>query len=288
MPTKTEKDALSGRETTGHDWDGIRELNTPLPKWWLYVLYATIIWSIGLFVLYPAIPLGSSHTSGVLGYTTRDALHAEIAAEQAKRAPLLDRIARLSPAETRNDPDLLPVALVYGRAAFADNCAPCHGPAGSGRPGYPNLADDVWLWGGSLDEIRQTITHGIRSADPAARQSEMPSFGRDNILTAAQIEQVGDYVWSLWHGAKPQEDGPGGKVFGENCAMCHGSAGEGNRDVGAPPLASATHLYGGDRETIIQQVTKPRHGVMPAWGARLDQATINSLTLYVHSLGGGE
>jgi cytochrome c oxidase cbb3-type subunit 3 len=288
MPTKIEKDALSGRETTGHEWDGIRELNTPLPTWWLYVLYATIVWGIALLVLYPAIPLWSSHTEGTLGYTTRGMLDAEIKAAQAKLAPTLDKIAALTPGEIRKDKDLLAVALVDGRAAFANNCAPCHGTAGSGRPGYPNLADDTWLWGGTLDAIHQTITHGVRSADPDARTSLMPNFGADNILNPAQIQQVGDYVYALWSGKPAAADSPGTKVYAENCAACHGEKGEGNRDLGAPPLAVATHLYGNDRATIIQQITKPRHGVMPAWGARLDAATINSLTLYVHSLGGGE
>jgi cytochrome c oxidase cbb3-type subunit 3 len=288
MPTKIEKDALSGRETTGHDWDGIRELNTPLPKWWLYVLYATVVWAIALVILYPAIPLWWTHTAGMLGYTTRAALDIEIKDAQARQAPLLDKIAQLSPAEIRKDPNLLPVALVHGRTVFASNCTPCHGTAGSGRPGYPNLADDVWLWGGTLDAIQQTITHGVRSGDPQTRDSQMPNFGADKILTEEQIGQVADYVWALWRGTKPAADSPAAALFSDNCAMCHGAAGEGNRDVGAPPLAAATHLYGSDRATIIRQITKPRHGVMPAWGARLDTATIKSLTLYVHSLGGGE
>ena len=293
MPTKIEKDALTGKETTGHDWDGIRELNTPLPNWWLYTWYVCIAWAFALFVLYPAIPLWHSHTLGVLGYTSRNNLDASLKALQTERAPFFDKIKSASFADIEKNPDLRTVALIAGKSAFANNCAPCHGPAGSGRVGYPNLADDVWLWGGTLDQIQQTITYGVRSGHPDAHVSDMPHFGADNLLTQDDIKAVADYVFTLYGGHS--KDAPAastsvaaGGNFGDNCAPCHGDKGQGNPDVGAPRLASATHLYGDDRATIVRQVTLPRQGVMPAWGGRLDEATIKSLALYVHSLGGGQ
>jgi cytochrome c oxidase cbb3-type subunit 3 len=288
MPTKAEKDALTGKVTTEHEWDGIRELNTPLPTWWLYILYATIAWALVMFVLYPAIPLGWTHTDGVLGVTTRTNLEAELKQLQAQRAPVMNKIAQLEPAEIRKNPDLLAVAEIAGRSAFANNCAPCHGPAGSGRIGYPNLADDVWIWGGTLEAIKQTITYGVRSSHPQARVSDMPHFGADGLLTAAQIEQVADYVWTLYGNPPGPGTAAGQALFADNCAMCHGEKGQGSQEMGAPPLAARAHLYGADRATIVRQVTLPHQGVMPAWTGRLDPATINSLTLYVHSLGGGQ
>ncbi|WP_020173545.1 cytochrome-c oxidase, cbb3-type subunit III [Methyloferula stellata] len=295
MPTKIEKDALTGKETTGHDWDGIRELNTPVPRWWLYVWLATIVWGVALFILYPAIPLGRTVTPGLLGYSSHKALDKSLKALQAERAPFFDKIEATSLSDIQKDPDLLSVALIAGKSAFANNCSPCHGPSGSGRPGYPNLEDDVWLWGGTLDEIKQTITYGVRSGHPDAHVSDMPHFGADNLLTPDDIQAVADYVFTLYGNHPKDAPAPaaasveaGAKVFGDNCAPCHGDKAQGNPDVGAPRLASATHLYGNDRATIVRQVTLPRQGVMPAWGGRLDDATIKSLALYVHSLGGGQ
>jgi cytochrome c oxidase cbb3-type subunit III len=288
MPTKIEKDALTGKETTGHDWDGIRELNTPLPNWWLYTWLACIAWALVLVVLYPAIPLGRSHTLGVLGYTSRNSLDASLKQLQTERAPFFDKIKAASFADIEKNPDLLTVALIAGKSAFSNNCAPCHGPAGSGRVGYPNLEDDVWLWGGTLDEIQQTITYGVRSGHPDAHVSDMPHFGADNLLPPEDIQSVADYVFTLYGGHVDKPVEAGAKIFAENCAPCHGEKGEGNPQVGAPPLASATHLYGADRATIVRQLNLPRQGVMPAWGERLDEATIKSLALYVHSLGGGQ
>jgi len=287
MPTKIEKDALTGKETTGHSWDGIAELNTPLPRWWFYTWLACIGWAIVLLVLYPAIPLGRWATPGILGYSSHKAVDKDVADLQAKRAPVFDKIAATDINAIPRNLDLMSVALIAGKSAFANNCSPCHGPAGQGRPAYPNLADDVWLWGGSLDQIVQTISYGVRSGHPDAHVSDMPKFGADNLLTKEQINAVADYVATLYRG-KPDDKLAGFQIFSENCAPCHGDKGEGNQDMGAPRLASATHLYGDDKETIIHQVTQPREGVMPAWKGRLDDATIKSLALYVHSLGGGQ
>lgn len=289
MPTKIEKDVISGRDTTGHEWDGIRELNTPLPKWWVYVYLATIVWALGMFVLYPAIPLGTRATTGLLGFSSRAQAMAGFQEMNALHATQMQEIGRMSFADIEKNHDLMEVALTAGRITFANNCQPCHGPNGEGRIGYPALDTDVWRWGGTLDAIQQTITHGIRSADPDARNSQMPNFGGDKLLTPAQIEDIADYVMTLYGKAKPGVDTSAGeKLFGDNCAPCHGAKAEGNRDVGAPPLASRVHLYGDSRAAVVAQITHPRMGVMPNWNHRLSPATIKAVALYVHSLGGGE
>ena len=289
MPTKIEKDAVTGRETTGHSWDGIRELNTPLPKWWVYVFVATIVWAVGMFVLYPAIPYGSGYTHGLLGFSARRQAMEGWREMNARHDADMARVAALGFDEIRADPKLLAVATTAGRIAFANNCQPCHGAGGEGRPGYPALGDDVWLWGGRPADLEQTILHGIRSGDEQARTSTMPSFGADGVLNPAQIQQVADYVATLYGLAPAAADTRAGQaIFAENCAVCHGDKGQGLREFGAPPLASKVHLYGNTREAIVAQITRPRLGVMPAWNTRFDGATIRSLAVYVHGLGGGE
>ncbi len=283
MPTKIEKDSITGTETTGHEWDGIKELNTPLPKWWLYVFYATIIWSAIYFVLYPTIP----GIKGLMGYSQREEIVERIADARARQGENLERIAAASLEEIRGDADLLNFALTGGRAAFADNCAPCHAAGGAGRPGYPILADDDWIWGGSLEDIYLTLLHGIRAGNDDTREGEMPAFGADEMLETEQIGQVADYVLALSQGAA-SEDTPGAEIYSENCAACHGEAGEGGRDFGAPRLANQIWLYGGEKEEVVQQIIQPRLGVMPGWTDRLDDTTIKMLTVYVHALGGGE
>ena len=289
MPTKIEKDIVTGQETTAHEWDGLRELNTPLPKWWVYTLYATVAWAVVWCVLYPSVPWFNGYFHGVLGYSQRAAVNADVQAVVAQRAATMDRIAALSFDEIRKDPQLMAAAATAGRIAFANNCQPCHAAGGGGQPGYPALAAGAWIWGGTLDAIQQTITHGIRSGDPDAREAQMPRFGADGILKPAEVQQVADYVMTLFGHADAGKDVTAGqKIFAENCAICHGDAGQGDREKGAPRLASQVHLYGNDRATVVAQITTPRMGVMPAWNTRLDPATIKALALYVHSLGGGE
>ncbi len=289
MPTKIEKDIVTGQDTTGHEWDGLKELNTPLPKWWVYVLYATIVWSAVWFVLYPSVPGITGYFHGVLGYSQRTAVDDAVNAVAAQRAGTMDRIKALSFADIRKDPQLAAAADTAGRIAFANNCQPCHGAGGGGRPGYPALAAGAWIWGGTLEDIRQTITYGIRSGDEKARDSQMPRFGLDGVLKPDEIQQVADYVMTLFGDAQPGKDvSAGQKLFAENCAICHGEAGQGDREKGAPRLASRVHLYSDNRAAVVAQITSPRMGVMPAWHTRLDDATIKSLALYVHSLGGGE
>jgi cytochrome c oxidase cbb3-type subunit 3 len=288
VPTKIEKDVVTGTNTTGHEWDGLKELNTPLPKWWLYVLYATIAWSAVWFVLYPSVPGVTGYFHGVLGYSQRSAVNTEVRAIEAQRADTIDKIKALSFAEIRKDPQLMAAAETAGRIAFANNCQPCHGAGGGGQPGYPALAAGGWIWGGSLDAIEQTIAYGIRSGDDKARDSQMLRFGADGILKPDEIQNVADYVMTLYGKPTDRDVSAGRKLFADNCAVCHGEAGQGDREKGAPRLASRVHLYGDSRDVVVAQISVPRMSVMPAWHTRLDKATIKSLALYVHSLGGGE
>jgi cytochrome c oxidase cbb3-type subunit 3 len=286
-----EHDAVTGRTTTGHEWDGIKELNTPLPRWWLNVFYATIIWSIGYFIAYPAWPGVSSYTRGVLGYSSRADVAVEVEALKARRAAQAADLATVELAAIKADPKLLSLAIAQGKAAFGDNCAPCHGIGATGSKGYPNLNDDEWLWGGSLEDIHTTLKHGIRSSNDAdTRISAMPAFGRDGILKRDEIRVVANHVRAL--SGQPTEASynraAGEKLFADNCASCHGEKGLGNRDLGAPNLADAISLYGNRLEDIVETVTNSRAGVMPAWAGRLDPVTVKSLAVYVHSLGGGQ
>jgi cytochrome c oxidase cbb3-type subunit III len=289
MPTKVEKDLITGTDTTGHEWDGIKELDTPLPKWWLYTFYASIVFAFVYVILYPAIPLGGSHTTGVLGWSKRAELDEQIAKARAHQADFVARINAATFAVIRSDADLLNFALTGGRAAFADNCAPCHAAAGAGRPGFPNLADDEWLWGGKIEQIYQTIRHGARNEDGDAHVSTMPSFGVDQVLKPEQINDVAEFVLSLSGQSKDAAAAKrGAPIFAENCAACHGDAGKGNAELGAPNLADPIWLYGGKKADIVAQINRPRLGVMPSWAGRLDPATLKMLAVYVHSLGGGQ
>jgi cytochrome c oxidase cbb3-type subunit III len=283
-------DSVSGRSTTGHEWDGIKELNTPLPRWWVLTFYATIIWAVGYWVVYPAWPLVSGYTAGVLHYSTRASVTRDLAELETMRGDKMKMLAGASLAEIENDPNLLALARARGKTVFADNCAPCHGTGAAGAKGYPNLNDDDWLWGGSLDQISQTIQFGARSGDPKAHESQMPAFGRDGILKLGEIQTVANYVRSLSGlSTEPGFDATAGKkIFADNCAACHGNDGKGNQEVGAPNLTDQIWLYGSDEATIIETISKGRDGVMPAWSGRLDPVTIKVLTVYVHSLGGGK
>jgi cytochrome c oxidase cbb3-type subunit 3 len=276
--------------TTSHEWDGIQELNTPLPLWWLLLFYATIIWSIGYWVFYPAWPLVSSYSRGVWNWNTRSSVAAQVAELQQERGPMMAKLAAASLKEIETTPQLLDFARALGKRAFADNCAPCHGAGGAGARGYPNLIDNKWLWGGSLAQIEQTITHGVRAGDDAGRQGAMPAFGRDNLLKPDEISAVADYVRSL-AGLKTDPGADltrGAKIFADNCAACHGPDGKGNRELGAPNLTDNIWLYAPDKKTIMDGIINGRGGVMPAWGGKLDDATLKALTVYVHTFGGGE
>lgn len=283
-----ERDEVSGTDTTGHEWDGIKELNTPMPRWWLWTFYATIIWSIGYCILYPSWPTLSTYWKGTLAYSSRVDLSTELQARDMARSEWTKKFAALPITEIAKDRQLQEFAMAGGKVIFADNCAPCHGSQGSGAPGYPVLADDDWLWGGSLEEIETTVRYGVRSPHDDTRVSEMPVFSED-YLSAAQIADVSEYVLSLSNSSKDRTAAKrGATTFIEECAACHGEKGDGGRDFGAPKLSDGLWLYGGTREEIISQVSKPKHGVMPTWEARLDDVSIKQVSIYVHALGGGE
>jgi cytochrome c oxidase cbb3-type subunit III len=282
-------DHVSGRATTGHEWDGIKELNTPLPRWWILTFYATIIWAIGYWVVYPAWPLVTGFTGGLFHYSTRASVADELAKLEALRGEKMKVIGTASLADIEKDPTLLALARARGKTVFGDNCAPCHGSGAAGAKGYPNLNDDDWLWGGSLDQIMQTIEFGARSGHTKAHEGQMLAFGRDGILKKDEIVTVANYVRSLsgLSTAPGYDAAAGSKIFAENCASCHGEAGKGNQEMGAPNLTDKIWLYGSDEATLAETITNGRAGVMPAWSGRLDPVTIKALTVYVHSLGGG-
>jgi cytochrome c oxidase cbb3-type subunit III len=287
-------DHLTGTETTGHEWDGIKELNTPMPRWWLYTMYATIIWGIAYSVVMPAWPYisgqGWTATKGTLGYTQRGSVQNELKAEESGRADLMAKIDATPLDEVLKQPELLNAALAGGRAAFAENCAGCHGAGAQGSTGYPNLQDDDWLWGGTINDLHSTISHGIRwDADSETRMSQMPAFGKDGLLTRDQIGEVSNYVLAVSGQAHDKALAAKGQaVFAENCVSCHGEKAMGDRSQGAPNLTDKVWLYGGTEKDIIATVSGSHYGVMPAWGQRLSAATVKQLAIYVYSLGGGE
>lgn len=279
----------SDGETTGHEWDGITELNKPLPKWWLWTFYATIVWAIGYWLLMPAWPSVSTYSKGLLGYSQRERVAEQVAEAKAAKSDYRDKIAAMDLTAINNDPDLLSFALAGGEAAFGDNCAPCHGRGAQGAFGYPNLRDDSWLWGdGTLAAIHKTILHGIRSGDPDTQTNQMPAFGRTGVLNEPQIADVAEFTLSLSGKANDKEaDERGAKIFATTCTPCHGADGKGNPKLGAPNLTDELWLYAGDKQTIMADIRNGRGGVMPAWITRLDPETIKELAIYVHSLGGG-
>jgi cytochrome c oxidase cbb3-type subunit III len=286
---KREIDPVTGVETTGHEWDGIRELNKPLPKWWVWTFYATIVWAIGYWIAYPAWPTSNAYTKGILGYSQRDVVAKDIAAAQSAQTFYRNKLEGTPLAEVRRDPDLYRFAIGAGNAAFQNNCAPCHGRGAQGFIGYPNLNDDDWLWGGSLEEIQRTISFGIRADSKETRAAQMPRFGLDQLLADKEIGDVVEYVLSLSGKSKMLDAmARGEKIFAEQCASCHGGDGKGKSELGAPDLTDAIWLYGDSRQAVLESVRTGRGAVMPAWAGRLEPATLKALALYVHRLGGGK
>lgn len=287
-PETKEIDEFSNVETTGHTWDGIKELNNPLPRWWLLTMYATIIFAIGYTIAYPAWPLINGATTGVLGWSSRAEFAKDVAAADVAKVERTTAIRDLPLADIIADDDLRQFATSGGQAAYKVNCVQCHGSGAAGSPGYPNLNDDDWLWGGDPEQIFITLQHGVRQADNFdTRFSEMPPFG--DILTQAEISDV---AWFVRQISNQQADtdaaARGSQVYADNCAACHGDAGEGIRELGSPRLADAVWLNGNEHEEIVTQIRAPRNGVMPAWQERLGEVTLKQLAVYVHGLGGGE
>jgi len=281
------KDEATNTEFVGHEWDGIEELDTPMPRWWLWTFYATIVWGLAYTVFYPAWPMINQATAGVLEWTSRGQLAEELSAAELERADVRAQIAATPLERLPDDSVLLAQAVAGGRAAYQVNCIQCHGSgaAGSQELGYPNLSDDDWLWGGDIRAIETTLVHGIRQqGDPETRQSQMPAY--EGILTNDQVGDVVDHVLSLSDLSEP--NAAGADLYEQNCALCHGPGGLGDRALGAPNLADAVWLRGNSRQAVTQQILNPRMGMMPKWEGRLDPVTIQMLAAYVHSLGGGE
>ncbi|MGF1444874.1 MAG: cytochrome-c oxidase, cbb3-type subunit III [Pikeienuella sp.] len=292
---KKEIDEITGTETTQHEWDGIKELNTPLPKWWLWTFYATVVWGLAYTIFYPAWPMITTATAGVLGHTKRAAVHEAIAEHKAAQSVYTDRIAELSLDEISHDAELMQFANAGGAAIFKAYCSQCHGAGAAGvqAAGYPNLLDDDWIWGGTRDEIYQTITYGIRwnpDENYDTRLGEMPAFGED-WLTDEEIAAVVQYTRAL--SGLDETNAQGAEIFANECSSCHGENGEGLTMMGAPNLTDAIWLYGGDEATVTETIALGRAGVMPAWiedirgTSGLTDTEIKQVSLYVHSLGGG-
>ena len=280
-----ERDAFTGTETTGHEWDGIKELNTPLPRWWVWVFILCIIWSVGYWWVMPAWPTLHSFTQGSEDWSSREQVMQDVQAGRDARAPREQAVLEASLTEIQADPALYQFAQKGGKSAFGLYCAQCHGAGAAGAEGIANLNDDSWIWGGTLADIQETIRVGVRSEHPETRYNMMPSF--DGLLSGQEVSDVADYVLSLSAGTSSASM-PGATMFEEQCAACHGMSGEGDRMMGGPRLSDAIWLYGGTKEHVMNQILHPRHGMMPTWEVRLDPATIKQLAIYVHALGGGE
>ncbi|MCC5996727.1 MAG: cytochrome-c oxidase, cbb3-type subunit III [Oceanicaulis sp.] len=291
-------DEISGVETTGHEWDGITELDNPLPRWWLWCFYASIIWAIGYMIFMPAIPAPpgfDGHTRGLRNHSERANVAVALADLEARRGPMFARLQEVvdegGVMAVLDDGDLLNFTLAAGRSAFGDNCATCHGVGGGGFIGYPNLRDDDWIWGGAYDDIRHTIVAGIRWEEhPETRFSQMPAYGRDQLLSREEIHAVTDYVMTL--SSLTVQAGAdlalGAEIYQRECASCHMPDGRGDPSQGAPNLTNNIWLYGGSREQIRNSIHRGPYGVMPAWETRLPEPVITALAAYVYLLGGGE
>lgn len=286
-----EVDEISGTETTGHEWDGIKELNTPMPRWWLWTFYGCIIFAIGYVIAYPAIPLLNGPTPGVLGYSSRGEFANKVALAKADQAVFFQQIDSMDVTQIVADAELSSFARAGGKSLFKVNCSQCHGSGAQGAVGFPNLNDDEWIWGGTPLAIYTTISHGVRyNADDATRFNEMPRFGADGILESAQIAAIANYVVQLSGGeSDAQLAAEGQTLFADNCTACHSDMGKGNAELGAPALNNGIWLYGdGSVDAITAQINNPSHGVMPAWGTKLGDVAVKQLAVYVHSLGGGQ
>jgi len=292
---ENEKKNEHGIGTTGHSWDGIEEWNNPMPRWWLWTFYATIVWGVLYTIAFPAWPLVSSATQGIFGTgatgDTRVAVAAEIARFEDANADIRAQLVGTELAAISADPDLHGYARNAGAAVFRTYCSQCHGAGAAGvqAAGYPNLLDDDWLWGGTIEDIHATISHGIRNEeDPDARWSEMPAFGTDELLAEEEILQVAHYVRQM-SGQDHDADlaRPGEDLYLDNCSSCHMETGMGDPVQGAPNLTDAIWLYGGSIDKIVETITYSRFGVMPNWTGRLTEAEIRSVASYVHGLGGG-
>jgi cytochrome c oxidase cbb3-type subunit 3 len=283
----SERDPHTGYLTTGHEWNGIKELNTPVPRAVYFFLITTFLFSVGYWILMPAWPLGVSFTRGLLGIDQRETVTRSLQQAVLERSVWTKRIEAEDFAAIRADAGLMKVVRETGRTLFGDNCAACHGTNARGSKGFPNLTTAAWLWGGSPEQIAETIRVGVNSGHPNARSSQMLAFGRDQVLKRDEIENVVAYVRSLSApagGAQAKAVEAGRAVFAANCASCHGEEGKGNPELGAPDLTDNIWLYGGDEASVYATVWGGRQGHMPSWESRLTALDRKILTLYVADL----
>jgi cytochrome c oxidase cbb3-type subunit III len=289
MTNHRDVDEVTGVETTGHVWDGdIKELNEPLPRWWLYTFYVCILWAIGYWVAYPAWPMLNTYTKGMLGYSERAAVAGALIETRTEQSKYFSAIEAAALEDIQKNPELLQFSRAGGSALFASHCSGCHGRGAQGFAGYPNLNDDDWLWGGGLGDILQTISGGVRSGHKLARDSAMPKFGVEKILNAEELSDAAEFVLSLSSRSNDAAAaGRGQKTFADQCAACHGEDGKGNQALGAPNLTDGIWLYGSEKKSVLESISTGRGGVMPSWDGRFDAASLKMLAVYVHSLGGG-
>jgi len=280
-----DRDGYTGYLTTGHEWNGITELNTPVPRAVYFFLTAAFLFSVGYWILMPAWPLGVSYTKGLLGIDQRKIVAASLQEAAVDRSVWTKRIETESFAEIQSDPQLMNIVRETGHTLFGNNCAACHGHDAKGGPGFPDLTTSSWLWGGNPEQIFNTIRVGINSAHPNSHVSQMPAFGRDQMLPTADVLKVATFVYSLSNpGAKNIDPGTveaGRKIFATNCVTCHGNDARGNSELGAPDLTDKSWIYGGDLETIDSTIWGGRQGHMPTWDSRLSALDRKILTLYL-------
>ncbi|MBT8389332.1 MAG: cytochrome-c oxidase, cbb3-type subunit III [Altererythrobacter sp.] len=278
-------DEPTGTEFVGHEWDGIEELNTPLPRWWLWTFYATVAWGLAYTVAYPAWPMLTQATEGVMGWTSRGQLLEEMSAADAARQGFREQLAAIDTVKLIDNPEIMQQAVAGGAAAFKVNCVQCHGSGAAGSKGYPNLNDDDWIWGGDIEAIEFTVQHGVRwEGSSQSRFSLMPGF--EGLFSDAEVDALVGHVLSFT--GQGTSNATGAELYANNCLACHQANGSGDRLQGAPALNDAIWLYGSDAADIRGQILNPSHGAMPGWKDRLDPVTIKMIAAYVHSLGGGE
>jgi cytochrome c oxidase cbb3-type subunit III len=291
MMGQIERDQHSGYMTTGHEWNGIKELNTPVPRFVLFCLIAAAIFSLTYTVLLPAWPYGTDYTKGTLEVDQRREVEEALRTAVSERSTWTDRVLSGDLDMIRADPVLMDHIREAGRTLFGDNCAGCHGLRANGGAGYPSFRDNAWLWGGNAEAIAETIRVGVNSTHEDSRSSEMLAFGRDQILEREQVLAVTAFVMSLSNpgiakGARARQVESGGKIYAENCTDCHGVKGKGNAEVGAPNLTDGFWLYGGDEESIFRSIMAGRKGTMPHWEGRLGELERKLLMVYIADLSG--
>lgn len=280
-----DRDSLTGYLTTGHEWNGIKELNTPVPRAVYFFLILAFVYSVGYWILMPAWPIGVSYTKGLLGIDQRQIVAASLKDASEGRSPWTRKIETESYTAILADPVLMARARETGHTLFGSNCAPCHGLDAKGGPGFPNLTTSSWLWGGKPEDIFNTIRVGINSAHKDTHVSQMPAFGRDQMIPGSDIPKVAAFVYSLSNPAAKGLDAKdvesGKKIFADNCVACHGEDAKGNPEAGAPDLTDKFWIYGGNLETIDNTVWSGRQGHMPTWESRLSALERKILTLYL-------